>query len=281
MINNSSEFISHDGTKIFCQEWIPEPGNNVIGLLFLIHGYAEHSSRYSHVAGFFTGRGFHVAALDHRGHGKSQGKDTFFKSIDHCVGDVDMFVEQVRQSRPGLPVFVLGHSMGGLITAKWAEDRQPKVNGILLTGPLLMVDENLSPVMVKLAGLLGFLTPRMKTIKLDNSVISRDAEVRRKYDSDPLNYRGGIPAATGAAMNRAIREVHENAENFRLPVRIMHGTGDQLASIRGSQELIEEISSEDRILVPYEGLYHEILNEPEKDQVMADSLEWMMKHISG
>ena len=271
----TGEFISSDGTRIFHQGWMPEEDEAVRAVLAIVHGYAEHGGRYAHVGEFFAQRGFHVEALDHRGHGRSDGRDTFLTSIDDCVNDVEIMVNRLGDQRPDLPVFVLAHSMGGLITAKWVEDRQPEVNGILLSGPAVMIDESISPLLLKISGVLATVAPRMKTIKLDGDAVSRDPEVVAKYNSDPLNYRKGVPAATGAAINSAIAAVHRNAGKISLPVRIMYGTEDRLADPRGSDRLHSGISSEDKSLVPYEGLYHEILNEPEQEQVMSDCLEWI------
>ncbi len=272
---NSGNFISHDGTKIFYQSWQPDSNKNVKAVLAIVHGYAEHGGRYAHVGKYFADKGFYVEAIDHRAHGHSDGKDTFFKSIDDCVEDVDLFIKRLKDEWPELPVFVLAHSMGGLIAVKWAEDKQPDVKGMLLSGPAVMIDKSIPPLLIKLSSVAAKIAPKMKTISLDGNAVSRDPEEVEKYNSDPLNYRGGIPAATGAAMNAAIREVHANTGKYNLPVRIMYGTEDRLADPRGSQLLYAGFSSTDKTLVPYENLYHEILNEPEKEQIMEECLEWI------
>lgn len=273
--HTTGEFTSRDGTRIFHQGWMPGNDEDVRAVLAIIHGYAEHGGRYAHVGAFFAEKGFHAEALDHRAHGKSQGKDTYLKSVDDCVDDMEVFISRLRDRRPDKPIFVLAHSMGGLITARWVEDRRPEVDGILLSGAAVMIDESISPFLLKVSGVIAAVAPRLKTIKLDANAVSRDPEVVAKYNSDPLNYRKGVPAATGAAMNAAIAAVHRNAAAFSLPVRMMYGTADRMADPRGSVNLHAGISSEDKTLVPYEGLYHEILNEPEKEQVMAECLEWI------
>ena len=273
--HETGEFISHDGIRIHHQGWTPQKDDDIRAVLAIVHGYAEHGGRYAHVGEYFAQRGFHVEALDHRGHGLSDGSDTFFRSIDDCVGDVDLFVTRLRERRPGRPLFVLAHSMGGLITARWVQDRQPELNGVLLSGPAVMIDESISPFLLKISGFLAAIAPKMKTVKLDGDAVSRDPDVVAKYNSDPLNYRKGVPAATGAAINSAIEAVHRNAGKFSLPVRIMYGTDDRLADPRGSIRLHAGFSSEDKSLIPYEGLYHEILNEPEQEKVMSDCLEWI------
>ena len=273
--HSSGEFTSHDGTRIFHQEWAPADQSGTDAALAIIHGYGEHGGRYAHVGEFFASHGFQTAAMDHRSHGRSEGKDTFFRSIDDCVGDVDLFVRQLKEQAPGLPIFVLAHSMGGLITTRWVEEYQPELNGVLLTGPAVLLDESISPFLVKISGIIGRIAPRLKTITLDGEAVSRDPEVVRKYNEDPLNYRGGIPAATGAALNAGIKAVHENLSKFSLPVRLMHGSADRLARPDGSEKLLAGFSSGDKELVPYEGLYHEILNEPENRQIMKECLDWM------
>ncbi len=272
---DTGELKSHDGLKIFYRSWSPEKKSTTKAILAIIHGYAEHSGRYEHVGAFFAEKGFHVAAMDHRSHGKSDGKDTYFESIDECVYDVDLFIQTLKETNPGKPIFILAHSMGGLITTSYVIDRKPELNGVLLTGPAVMISEDISPFLLKVSGVLAKIAPKLKTITLDSNAVSRDPEVVAQYNSDPLNYRGGIPAATGAAMNTGIKKVHANLSEFHLPVRLMHGSADRLADPRGSEKLYKGFSSDDKELIMYEGLYHEILNEPENKMIMTECLEWM------
>lgn len=275
IVQSSGSFNSYDGFRLFEQSWAPENESDIQALLIIVHGYGEHSGRYNHVGSFFASKGFYVAAFDHRGHGQSDGKDTIIRSVDDCAEDVGFFLERIRTRVPGTPGFILAHSMGGLITTAFVLKKQPQLHGILLSGAVVKISDEISPFLVKVSGVLAKIAPNMKTIKLDGDSVSRDPEVVHLYNVDPLNYRGGIPAVTGAAMNKAIADVEAHASEFTLPVRIMYGTEDKLADPTGSENLYTYFSSNDKTLVPYKGLYHEILNEPEKDQIMKECLAWM------
>lgn len=275
IVHESGSFNSFDGFRLFEQSWAPGNESDIQALLIIVHGYGEHSGRYNHVGKFFAEKGFYVAAFDHRGHGQSDGKDTIIKSIDDCAEDVEVFLERIQTRIPGTPGFVLGHSMGGLVVTDFVLKKQPQLNGILLSGAGVKISDEISPFLVKISGVLGKIAPNMKTIKLDGDSVSRDPNEIEKYNNDPLNYRGGVPAATGAAINNAIAYVESHVNEFSLPVRIMYGTEDKLADPTGSINLYENISSKDKTLVPYEGLYHEILNEPEQKQIMEECLIWL------
>jgi alpha-beta hydrolase superfamily lysophospholipase len=133
--------------------------------------------------------------------------------------------------------------------------------------------------MVAIAKVLSTVLPRLALSKLDSSTISRDPEVVNRYDNDPLNYRGGMPSRTGMEIMRAMERIGELMENLTLPVLIMHGSGDKLVDSEGSKQLYERAGSEDKTLKLYDGLYHEILNEPEKEQVLKDMVAWLDKRI--
>ena len=272
-------FKAKDGFELYEQCWMPEDVETAKGILVIVHGLAEHGGRYTHVGKFFAEHGFVVGAFDLRSHGKSDGADTFFHSIDECVDDLEVFAARMRERVPDKPLFVLGHSMGGLIAAMYGIQKQPDVTGFLLSGASLKISDTISPILVKIAGVLAKITPHMKTIVLDGNTVSRDPAVVEKYNTDPLNYRGGIPASTGGAINAATKYVRERFAEFKLPVRIMFGTEDHLADPDGSKKFYREISSTDKTMVPYEGLYHEILNEPEQVQVMTESLAWMVERL--
>lgn len=277
-MTHETEFMQgSDGNKLFTQWW--RPNGDPAAVLVISHGYAEHSGRYAHVGEFFAGHGYLACALDHRSHGKSEGKDTCIDSFDQFLADLDLFIAASRKRAPGKPVFLLGHSMGGEIAIAYAIKYQPDLTGVLLSAPSIILGGDISPFMIKLAGFLGKVVPRLKTIKLDAASVSRDPEVIARYDSDPLNYRGGVPARTGAEMNRTIGFIGENLNRFALPCFLANGSADKLVSPEVSQLISERCSSTDKTVKIYDGLYHEILNEPEKEQVMADMLAWMNARV--
>jgi alpha-beta hydrolase superfamily lysophospholipase len=272
-------FLGYKKYKLFEQSWLPQQGAAARGIIIIVHGLAEHGGRYAHVADFFTSHGFIVCVSDLRGHGKSDGQDTEFSSMNELIEDLDIFIAKQRKQYPGLPVYLYGHSMGGMIATLYVIKKQPKFNGVLLTGAALAIGDSVPTILVKIVGILGILAPKLKTVVLDGSTVSKDPLVVESYNNDPLNYRGGIPACTAAAFNSGIAEAQANLSKFRLPTLIMHGSEDKLVDVAGSELIYQLADVDDKQLKIYEGLYHELLNEPEQEQVMGDMLAWMEERL--
>lgn len=267
-----------DGFRLFTQQWLPETPARAH--LVIVHGYAEYSGRYEHVAEFFTSEGIAVHAFDLRGHGHSEGKKGYVDRFELFLKDLTSILDRVKMAAGQKPVFLFGHSMGGAIVTLYAISRQPKnLAGVLLSAPALKVSEEISPLLQRVSGVLGEWLPKVKTIKLDSKAISRDPEVVAAYEADPLIFHEGTYARTGAELIRAGKRIQANMEKFKLPVFIMHGTDDRLTDYNGSKELNRRAGTDDKSLELYNGLYHELLNEPEQKQVMGDMLEWMEQHL--
>ncbi len=275
--HSTGTYESDDGLRLFEQGW--SPAGTPKAVVAIVHGYGEHSCRYVHVAEELTRNGYAVSTFDLRGHGQSQGDPrTFVRSFDEHLDDLEHFLSRVRERHPGRPLFLFGHSMGGTISTLFAIARQPEIRGLLLSGASLKLSDKYSPSLITLAKIISFVFPKLRLLKLDASAVSRDPEVVRDYVRDPLVYHGGIPARTGAEMNRAMELIRQRMEALEVPLLIMHGTGDLLADPEGSRQLYDRAESGDKDLRLYEGLYHEILNEPEKAQVLADMVEWLDAH---
>ncbi|HIP97483.1 MAG TPA: alpha/beta hydrolase, partial [Anaerolineae bacterium] len=258
--------------------WQPEGDPQAV--LVLAHGYAEHSGRYAHVADYFVNQGYAVYALDHRGHGKSDGKRGYFERFQFLVDDLDKFVTVVRAIGGVGSLFLVGHSMGGLLSAAYTIQHPDGVDGLVLSGAGVKVGEDVSPLLRAMSGVISALLPRMGVTQLEAAAISRDPQVVARYDSDPLNYRGKVPARVGAEMLKTARWVMREAHAIACPVLIMHGTADKLANPTGSRELYEAVSSSDKTLKLWDGLYHEIFNEPEKERVLAFMRDWLAERTS-
>lgn len=278
MSNIEGTFRGFNDSVIYYRGWEPEGDPQAV--LVLVHGYAEHSGRYAHVADYFVNEGYAVYALDHRGHGQSAGRRGYFERFQFLVDDLDTFFGLVRQRAPGRTVFLVGHSMGGLLAAAYAIRHPGKVEGLVLSGAGVRVGEDVSPLLRAMSGVISALLPRMGVTQLEAAAISRDPQVVARYDSDPLNYRGKVPARVGAEMLKTARWVMRGAHTITCPALIMHGTADKLADPAGSQELYEAISSSDKTLKLWDGLYHEIFNEPEKEQVLAFVRDWLARQTS-
>jgi alpha-beta hydrolase superfamily lysophospholipase len=244
-----------------------------------VHGYGEHSGRYDHVADTFTKRGATVCAYDQRGYGRSEGPRAYVDSFDRYLDDLDRVLHHVRTDVPDRPLFLFGHSMGGLVALKYVLDRTPSLEGLMLSAPAIEINPNLAPLLRRLAQFLGRIAPRLPTTRSPEGAISRDPAVVEAAKNDPLNYHGRVLARTGAEMLKAGAAVREQLHALTDPFLVIHGTADALASPKWSERLYERAASDDKTLQLYDGLYHETFNEPEQDEVLADLGEWLAARL--
>lgn len=277
MLEKESGFVNSRGQHIFSRSWMPETGLH--GLIFLLHGLGEHSGRYSHLATVLTNAGFGVLAFDHHGHGKSAGRRADIQKFDHFVDDARQFIEEQSQALPGLPRVILGHSMGGLIALKCALQFHAYFAAMVVTAPAIKVGGDISPFLQKIAGLVATIAPRLPVEKIDTSFISRDPEIVRQYETDPLIFHGKVCARTGARLLAAGAEVAARLHKIELPFWVGHGTADRLIDPQSAQWLHERARSTDKTLRLYDGLAHEILNEPEKHAILQEIVAWLEKRI--
>lgn len=263
MTAQTDYFETTGGLSLFEQRWAPPSPPRAV--FAIVHGYAEHSGRYEWTAGRLTARGYAVEALDLRGHGRSDGERVFVNSFEEYHDDVERFLDRVRARHPELPLFLFGHSMGGGIVTSFVIARKPELAGVVLSGSALLSPRPAPPPSAE----------PVKPAPLPATAISRDPAVVAAYENDPLVYRGLPRTDRATAWEGAFRLVQEGMESIAAPILIMHGTADLLTPAEGSRRLFERVSSPDKTLRLYEGLYHEILNEPEKEQVVADLLAWL------
>jgi lysophospholipase len=259
-------------TPLRGQAWLPERAPRAV--VVISHGLAEHGGRYAELARRLVDKGYAVYALDHRGHGRSGGVRANIDRFDYLISDLGSFIGRAQREHPATPVILLGHSMGGATTALWLAVDQPAVRGAILSGPVAATSGSANPLL-RIFSIIGKLLPRLPFAKLASDDVSRDPDVVRRYDGDPLVYRGHIKAGLAAAMLRATQRTDRDADRIRTPILIMHGADDKLASPDGSKRLYERVGSRDRTLKLYDGLYHEILNEPEREDVLRDMLDWL------
>ena len=271
-----SSFAGAGGVEIFWQAWLPDGDANAV--VVIAHGAGEHSGRYVHVAQRLAGDGYAVYAIEHRGHGRSQGPRALIDRLDNAVADLDRLVVSASAEHPGAPVFLLGHSMGGTIALSYALAHQQRLAGLVLSGPLAALDAAPAPLRLT-ARALSMLAPRTPLIGIDPSLVSRDPTVVEDYRRDPLVYHGKLPARTVVELAGAIDSFPDAVGAITVPVLIMYGTDDGLCPPRGSVMLSQRIGSTDRTLVDYAGLYHEILNEPEREQVLGDLCVWLAARV--
>jgi alpha-beta hydrolase superfamily lysophospholipase len=273
-----TSFQAPDGVSLYLQAWMPEETK---AALFLIHGLGEHSSRYKHVASRLVASGIAVFTFDGRGHGKSDlsGPSAYIDNYLEYLEDIHALYQKVKTFVPGKPVFLLGHSMGGGLLAAYSLAFKPEAKGIILSAPALQPADDVPEFLQKLAPLLSKWTPKLKVLMLNSKHISRDPEVVKAYNEDPLVHHGGFPARTGYELLKVMNYVTENASQFSYPVLLFHGTVDKLTNPKGSAAFHDAISSSDKTLVQLPGFFHEILNEPEKETVMNTIVEWIEKRM--
>jgi alpha-beta hydrolase superfamily lysophospholipase len=272
-----SSFAGAGGLEIFWRAWLPD--GDARAAVVIAHGAGEHSGRYAHVAQRLVDEGYAVYAIEHRGHGRSQGPRALIDRIDNAVADLDKLVVLAGDSHPGEPLFLLGHSMGGTIALSYTLAHQQRLSGLVLSGPLAALEAVPAPLRMT-ARTLSVLAPRTPLIAIDASLISRDPAVVADYRADPLVHNGKLPARTVVELAGAIEGFPEAVAAITVPTLIMYGTDDGLCPPQGSVMLSQRIGSSDKTLKPYQGLYHEILNEPEREQVLDDLCAWLSARVA-
>ncbi len=272
MKHSDARYTGAAGRSIYFQWWEPESAPRAV--LLVAHGAGEHSARYQPLAQFFTSHDFAVAALDHNGHGYSEGRPGHVNSFDDYLYDLAIFHRLLAVRFTGMPMFLFGHSMGGLITSNYLLGHQHEFVGGILSGPAIKTDLQPGFVQMLLLRLLALLTPRLGILKLNADGVSRDPEVVRKYIEDPLVFHGKMSARMLRELCAGMNAIQAGAANISLPMLLLHGGADVMTAPEGSRFLYEHIGSSDKTLKIYPGLYHEIFNEPERTEVLAEILSW-------
>nr|GME05222.1 monoglyceride lipase-like [Ipomoea batatas] len=249
------------------------------GLVIILHGLNEHSGRYNDFAKKLNANGFKVYGMDWIGHGGSDGLHAFVHSLDDAVNDTKLFLSKVLvDNNPGLPCFLFGHSTGGAIVLKTALD--PKVStlisGIVLTSPAVGV-QPAHPVVTALAPVLSLLMPRYewRTGNKRGISVSRDPEALVAKYSDPLVFTGSIRVRTGYEILRITTFLQNNLSRLTVPFLVLHGTADLVTHPEASKKLYEDASSTDKTIKLFQGLLHDLLFEPEKEQVANHIIQWL------
>ena len=271
----TSTFNSKSGLKIFTRNWVPE--GNPRGIIVIVHGLNSHSGYYQWAADQLTILNFAVYALDLEGRGQSEGERFYVQSIYDWVSEVDQLVDMAKASHPGLPVFVLGHSAGGVTACLYSLEHQEKINGLICESFAYQVPAPDFALSV-LKG-LSHLAPHVHTIKLKNENFSRDPAVVESMNSDPLIANESQPSKTMEQLVIADERLKKEFPLITLPVLILHGTQDKATKYSGSQFFYDHACSSDKTLKLYEGHFHDLLNDLDKEKVMADIQEWLVKHV--
>jgi alpha-beta hydrolase superfamily lysophospholipase len=269
-----------DGTSFYGQGWEPDD-RKPKALIVLIHGLGEHTARFTHVGKAMTEAGYVLAGFDLRGHGKSGGARGHSPSLSAYMQDIRQFFHQMSQRYPDLPQFLYGHSLGGLLSLAYAIQYGAGLEGVLVTSPGLRTALQEQKAKIALVRLLGSILPGITSPSgLDPATISRDPAVVQAYINDPLVHSTTSLGFGKAGLN-AIDLCFARAKEFPAPLLIMHGTKDRLAYPGGSEDFAKLVreAGQDVTLKLWEGLYHELHNEPEKAEVFKFMIAWLNQHL--
>jgi acylglycerol lipase len=269
-------FTGVGGIAIFTRTWRP-PGKPR-GVVVIVHGFNSHSGQYFWVAEQFLAAGLAVYALDQRGRGKSGGERFYVEKFSDYVDDLATFISLAKSHEPGLPVFLLGHSAGGVVSCLYTVQHQAELAGLICESFAFQVPAP-DVVLAVLKG-LSHLAPHAHVLKLKNEDFSRDPKVVEAMNNDPLIAGESQPAETVAEMVRADERLKTEFPLITLPLFILHGTQDKATKPSGSQFFYDNAGSKDKTLKLYDGAYHDVLNDLGKEKAMADVVQWISSHLA-
>jgi alpha-beta hydrolase superfamily lysophospholipase len=276
MPNKEEYFDGAGGLRIFTRSWRPEGEPRAV--IVLVHGFNSHSGYYLWAAEQLVASGLAVYALDLRGRGRSDGERYYIDKFSEYQSDVDLLVKLARSREPGLPMFMLGHSAGGVIACNYVLDHQSDFAGLVCESFAYQVPAPDFALSV-LKG-ISHLAPHAHVLKLKKEDFSRDPKVTQALLDDPLLENEVQPTKTVAEMVRADERLKRDFPLFKVPLLIIHGTKDTVTRPEGSKEFYERAGSADKTLKLYEGYWHDPLNDVGKEMVMADIRAWLAKHLS-
>lgn len=272
---NEETFEGVSGFKIFFRSW--RPSGKPRAVVVISHGFNAHSGQYMWVADQLSKAGLAVYALDHRGRGKSDGERFYVDKFDDYVEDLATFVKLAKSREPGLPVFLFGHSAGGVIASVYTLDHQSEIAGLISEDFAFQVPTPDFALQV-LKG-LSHVAPHAHVVRLKNEDFSRDPKVVESMNKDPLIANEVQPTQTMAAMVRADERLKREIPKITLPVLILHGTADKVTKPSGSQFFYDKAGARDKTLKLYEGYFHDPLHDTGKEVVMTDITSWLAAHL--
>ena len=265
-----------EGVELYWQGWLPSLESSAgppRGVLLICHGMGEHSGRYATVVDALVPDGWAVYGLDHRGHGRSGGVRVHLRHYADFLADLDTFRRMVATRNETRP-FLLGHSMGGQIALAYALDHQDDLAGLVLSAPALQAPPVPRAVRA-VATALARVTPRLRRAVVDLATISRDEAVVTDYRTDALVHQGHPTIALSLALAEQMTLLPARVRDLRLPLLVQHGTDDRICPPDGSRALAESVGTDDLTVRWYDGFWHEIYHEPERERPLADLREWL------
>jgi lysophospholipase len=267
-----------DGVCLQGYDWHPTE-SPARAVLVVIHGIRDHATRYAGLAQTLSGRGIAVVAQDHRGHGDSGGPRQRFDSVEQLGADIDLVVQEARRRYPGLPVFLFGHSLGGLASAHYALSHPQELRGVILSGPAIALSPDASALDMFAVRLFGRVWPSLPLYPVDHMTFVRQAPAREEMAKDPLIDTAKLPAASALTFLTGIGSLEGRRADFTVPLLILHGTADTAAPIQGSRLLFAQASSKDKTLHEVPGAFHDLWHEPEGPDLQKLVAQWILDRI--
>ncbi|MHA1894307.1 MAG: lysophospholipase [Candidatus Helarchaeota archaeon] len=277
MKSMEGDFNGVQGLKLYYQCWLPDTEPKAV--IQVVHGYAEYVGRYMNVVNELVPRGYAIYGDDHRGHGKSEGERGYVDSFNQYVEDEKIFFDIIKEKHPNLPIFMLGHSMGSFIAMHFVKKYENELKGLILSGTGTRPGGSTNAFIRAMAKLMSKIAPHKRfATGLGTNFVSRDPEVVKAYETDPLVYYD-ITARLGAELMTYFSNIKKFVGNLKLPILIQCGSAD--VAVQGRDELINLLTMDDKTIKIYDGLYHEVYNELEEDRkiVLKDLGDWLDKHV--
>ncbi|XP_065917776.1 monoglyceride lipase-like isoform X2 [Dysidea avara] len=277
MAEGSGSFLNQDGLTIFTRNWLAD--RNAKAVVFISHGITEHSGRFRKLATFLQERHFNVYSHDHVGHGQSEGARIHVDNYQTYVRDVMQHLEIIKTKHPDLPLFVIGESMGGLITALTVIERPQLLTGVVLSAPTIL-DDRATSFQVTLLRIVACCLPHYEVLPENPYALSTLFEEVQERHNDPLVYHHGIKARWTMATINAQRLIQRRVPEIQIPFLTLHGTADLVVNISSSYFLMEHTKSEDKMIKVFEGSRHGIFHDKDQEQAKLVVLEWLNNHCN-
>lgn len=275
-----SDMKTANGLTLYCRSWSPSEPARLRGLICLAHGFGEHLGWYDELARRMAMNGFVVFGHDHRGHGRSEGKRAYIENTEDYVDDVLNHAARQKAQYPGLPMYLYGHSMGGLIAVASVLRNAAFFKGMILEGPLIIPDPaTVTPVRLLMANLAGRILPEMEVAKIKVEQVTTDEETQARFLADKLRWPGGFKLRLALALISGLGAIRANLHSISLPFLILHGEKDTLCHPSGSHLLYKEASSRDKTLRIFpQANHHLILETTEiRKEVLNEVVGWLLK----
>jgi acylglycerol lipase len=275
VVHETGSFVGAHGTELFEQSWHPKGAPRAV--LVIHHGLKSYSDHYAELARRLVARGIAVYAYDMRGHGRSAGQRATLGDFEDLVSDLSLFIARVRVREGPRPLFVMGHSVGGAVVTLYTVEQKPNIAGLILLAPAIRIDR--MPLEAAATPFTATTNPYLPVVDVPDEYFSRSPEIVAEMGKDPLIYHPAGPALTAGGLLSALETIWTHADEIEVPLLALHGTGDKATDPRGSADIVQRARSADRTLLLYRGLYHDLVREPERDQVMGDIESWLSRHV--